>query len=167
MFVIAKKANEDREWSRSGCCGDRPDHIALRELWKLELTAGKATQCLGRNRLFCGPLEEKEAEGKADRQWRTGKGNIENLSKIVSGCSGHSSKLGVCGFWLLRLMNRQWFGVTRKLTSWLRLKNQLWLTRDQQHRGEIFLATFSSENTMKLWSQQRLHLKLEAEISNV
>lgn len=63
--------------------------------------AGKATEYLGLNRLFCGSLEEKNAEGQVDKGGLACQENVENLSKTLSGCSDDSSKLRVCGFWLL------------------------------------------------------------------
>jgi hypothetical protein len=48
---------------RSWCCGN---HTAFERAVKLELVAGKATECLGLHRLLCGSLEEKTAEAKAD-----------------------------------------------------------------------------------------------------
>lgn len=43
----------------------------------------------------------ENAEGKVNKGGLACKENVENLSNTLSGCSDDSSKLRVCGFWLL------------------------------------------------------------------
>lgn len=87
-------------------------------------------------------------------------------------------KLTICGFWLLRLKNQQWF--LKDQHNWSEMFasigqlipiSRLWKSAVINKRPVTlrwnFLAYFLCANTLKLWSQLRLHLKTADETGNV